>query len=320
MIWNRFCYFVLAAALTLPASAAHAADSASPLEKSQKQSEPAEAQTAAVKPGSFKVAAIQAVSEMGNPEKNRTHLADLVRQAAKEGAVVVVLPETAITGYMNTALDLTWQVDSQPITQGLKGQSPELLAETVPGPSTNQFCQLAKELKIYLTIPFLEIDPKTKQYYNTLVLAGPDGKILLHYRKLNPWPFAERGWASKGDRDLTVIDTPLGRMGLLICFDINFEPPNLQKLGVDHLLYSIAWVDSQDSPWFEEKLPAIAKQNNMNIIGANWTIPADQKVNWHGYGMSRIIDRTGRILARPNPPFAEQILYADLEIPVKMEK
>jgi len=306
--------------LVLFVSASHAADTESSPENPQNQSTPVQSQTNGGKPVQFKVAAIQAISEMGNPQQNRDHLADLVRQAAKEGAMVVVLPETAITGYMNTALDRTWQLESYPITPGLKGQSPQSVAETVPGSSTDQFCRLAKELKIYLTIPFLEIDPKTKRYFNTLVLAGPEGNILLHYRKLNPWPFAERSWASKGDRGLAVIDTPLGKMGLLICFDINFEPPNLQKLGVDHLLYSIALVDSQDSPWFEEKLPAIAKRNNINIIGANWTIRAGQNGNWHGYGMSRIIDRTGRILTRPNPSFAEQILYANLNIPVKLEK
>jgi predicted amidohydrolase len=266
----------------------------------------------------FKAAAVQAISEMANPDANRRHLAELVRQAAAKGAKVIVLPETAITGYMKNDLTQTWHIPPRPITDGLTGISPAPFAETVPGPSTNFFCPLAKELGIYLTIPLLEVDRKTSTYYNTLILADPKGAILLHYRKLHPWPFAEQSWAAPGDHGIVYTDTPLGRMSLLICYDINFEPPALQKLNVDLLLYSIAWVDKKDSAWFDVQLPAIAKQNNLNIIGANWTIPPGLKVDWFGYGQSRILSRTGQILARPDPADAEQILYADIPISKKL--
>lgn len=260
-----------------------------------------------------RVAAIQFISKMGDPELNRKGLERHIRRAAANGARIVVVPETAITGYMSTDLKTTWQVGDRGLSSGLQGRSPAGPAETVPGPSTRAFAGLSRELGIYLTVPFLEVDPETGNYYNTLCLVGPDGKLLLHYRKLNPWPFAEKGWATKGDRGLMTVDTPFGRLGLLICYDINYEPPNLRKMGVDTLLYSIAWVDDRRSTWFFKELPRIARRNNMNIIGANWSVP--EHTDWYGYGKTLIISRTGRVLARVASDFGDEIIYADLPLP-----
>jgi predicted amidohydrolase len=266
-------------------------------------------------PQTFKVAAIQAVSRLGDVEWNRVHLEKLVRKAAGGGAKVIVLPETSVTGYMKHDIKTTWRVDRRKTTEGLKGISPADVAETVPGKSTRFFAKLAGELKVYLTVPLLEYDPQNGKYYNTVVLISPDMTYCGYYRKLNPWPFAERSWASRGDMGNVFIDTPYGRMALLICFDINFEPPNLKRLRVDHLLYPIAWVEAADSDWFEKQLPRIAKENNINIIGANWTVPKGYKPDWHGYGQTRVIDRSGRILAKAKSDLKEEIVYAQLPIP-----
>jgi predicted amidohydrolase len=263
----------------------------------------------------FKVAAVQAVSRFGDVEWNRAHLAKLVREAAGNGAKVIVLPETSITGYMTHDIKTTWQVGDRRVTQGLAGVDPRAAAETVPGESTRFFAELAGELKVYLTVPLLEFDPRNQNYYNTVVLISPDTTYCGYYRKLNPWPFAERGWAVPGDLGHEIIDTPYGRMGLLICFDINFEPPRLKELGVDHLLYPIAWVEEAGSDWFEKRLPEIAAKNDISIIGANWTVPAGYEPDWHGWGQSRIIDRRGTVLARAKNNRAEEIVYADLPVP-----
>jgi N-carbamoylputrescine amidase len=260
-----------------------------------------------------RVAAIQFVSRWARPSENRKGLERLVREAARNGAKIVVLPEAAIPAYMSHDIRLTWQVAGRRVTRELQGVSPESVAETVPGPSTRLFGDLAKQLQIYLTVPLVEVVPEAKKYYNTLVLVGPDGKIALHYRKLHPWPWAERGWASPGDRGQQFLDTPYGRLGLLICYDINFEPPKLKENRVDHLLYAIAWVDDPGSTWFSKSLPEIARGANVNIIGANWSVP-DQP-GWLGYGQSEIISRNGQILAKAKNDLGDEILYADLPIP-----
>lgn len=262
---------------------------------------------------SVRVAAIQFISQWARPAENRKGLERLVRQAARHGAKIVVLPEAAIPGYMSHDLRLTWQVEGRPITPGLEGVSPKSVAETVSGESTRAFGALARELNIYLTVPLLEVTAKPKAFYTTLVLLGPDGKIALHYRKLNPWVWAERGWATRGDRGQQVLDTPYGRLGLLICYDINFEPPRLKQKQVDHLLYAIAWVEGEGSQWFRETLPGIAAKTNVNIVGANWSVP--QRPAWHGYGQSTIIRRDGRVLAQAEKDVGNEIVYADLPMP-----
>jgi predicted amidohydrolase len=266
-------------------------------------------------PDTVRVAAVQFISQFGKPAENRKGLEPLVREAAGHGAKIVVLPEAAIPGYMNHDISRTWQVDHRTLSLMLEGVSPEKIAETVPGESTRELGGWAKELGIYLTVPIIEVDPRQKKYYNTLVLVGPDGRIALHYRKLNPWPWAERGWAEQGDRGHQWLDTPFGRLGLLICYDINFEPPKLKENGVDHLLYAIAWVENADSTWFAKELPAIARMANINIIGANWAVPA--KPAWHGYGQSLVILRSGTVAAKAKSDLANEIIYADLPAPKK---
>ncbi|MCG8403189.1 MAG: carbon-nitrogen hydrolase family protein, partial [Firmicutes bacterium] len=228
----------------------------------------------------------------------------------------VVLPETAITGYMSSDIRKTWQVDDRSVTDGLSGVDPTDAAETVPGISTEMFGELADKLDIYITVPLLEVDRKTGRYYNTVCLMGPDGNMLLHYRKRDPWQWAERGWATPGDRGNPVVDTPFGRLGCLICFDIHDQAAIMSELKVDHLLYSIAWVDDADSDWFDERLPAIAKQYDMNIIGANWTVSRSEKdPDWHGYGQSLVIARNGEVLARTRRDHGADIVWAELPVP-----
>ena len=264
------------------------------------------------------VAAVQCHSRFGEPESNRRKLLALVRRAAAGGADIVVIPEAAVTGYLSADLTRTWQAADRAISEGLAGVDPENVAETVPGASTRMFAALADELDIYLTATLVEADRKTGLYYNASVLLGPDGRMLIHYRKRNPWPWAECGWATDGDRGNPVVDTPFGRLGLLICYDIHEQAKIMSRLKVDTLLYSIAWVDDEDSDWFTKRLPDIAKANGFNIVAANWTVPKTPAPKWHGCGQSRIIDATGKVLAGAKDDLADEIVYAKLPIPARL--
>lgn len=281
---------------------------------------PQEAQTA------VRVAAVQAASTFAEPARNREHLAGLIARAAEAGANIVVLPETAITGYLTPDLKKAWQAPGREVSAGLQGVDPAKWAEQVmlggawndedaeQSKSVSEFAALARKHAIYLTVPIVEFDAKEKLYYNTLVLVDPAGRVRGHYRKINPWPWAERGWAAEGKRHV-VVPTEYGRLGLLICYDIHKQAEEIGRLKADILLYSIAWVEDEGSTWFDESLPKIARANGYHMVAANWTVPADARPDWFGFGQSRIITREGKIIAKVGDNRAEEVVIADLLIP-----
>ncbi len=300
-------------------------------------------------PRTVKVAAIQCSSNLGDVAGNTKKLTALVREAAAGGAKIVVLPETAITGYVSQDLQWNWHVAGRPIEKGFRGKEPLPFAETVPGPSTEHFCKLAKDLGIYLTIPLLEKveqpiptrrasedrsaqgdseDTSTRrasegvpaarrasagpQFFNTVCLASPGGKLVAHYRKLTPWPYPEKSWATPGDRGIQTFDTEYGRVGLAICFDIHtiLERYEDQKLWA--LLYPIAWVDDEHpADWFWHRLPERVGKFKHHVIGANWSV--DEPQNWRGYGFSTIISPEGKVLATAKSLHGSEIVFAELQ-------
>jgi len=266
-------------------------------------------------PAPVTVAAVQCSSDLGQVAVNTRKLTALIEEAAGNGAKIVVLPETAVTGYLSQDLSTNWHVAGKPLDRDFTGLDPAQYAEPVPGPSTDHFCALADKLHIYLTIPLLEVDhkegPDNPRYFNTVCLANPEGKLVAHYRKLTPWPRPENSWATPGDRGVQTFDTEYGRVGLGICFDIHTILEKYQDQNLWALLYPIAWVDSEHpAEWFFHKLPARVKPFGHHVIGANWSV--DKTQNWRGYGFSVIISNEGEVVSSAKSLFGSEIVYADL--------
>lgn len=267
------------------------------------------------KPQTVRVAAIQCSSDLGKTAENTVKLTALITQAAGHGAKIVVLPEAAITGYLSQDLKTNWHTRGRPIETAFVGLDPAKYAENIPGPSTKYFCDLAKQCEIYLTIPVVEVDLKTAPakptYYNSVCLANPRGELVAYYRKLTPWPYPEKSWASPGDRGTQTYDTEYGRVGLAICFDIHTILEKYQDRHLWALLYSIAWVDDEHpAEWFFERLPERVRPFKIHVIGANWSV--DQKQKWRGYGFSEIISNQGTVVAAAKRLYGSEIVYADL--------
>lgn len=268
-------------------------------------------------PQTVRVAAVQCSSDLGDVAANTRKLTDLVRQAADNGAKIVVLPEASITGYLSQDGKTNWHVEGRPLEKEYTGKDPAGFAEAVPGPSTRHFCKLAKDLGVYVTIPFLEVDvadgPEKPRYFNTVCLASPQGELVVHYRKLRPWPHAEKSWVTDGDRGIQTWDTEYGRIGIGICSDIYtiLEKYQSQQLWV--LLHPTAWLDSEHpAEWFFHKLPARVKPFGHHLIAANRTV--DQKQTWRGYGFSSIISGEGKVVASAKSLFGSEIVFADLRL------
>lgn len=273
---------------------------------------------APARPETVKVAAVQCSSGLGTIEANRKKLTALVKEAAGQGAKIIVLPETSITGYLSQDLRTNWHLKDWPLEPAFQGKDPVPFAEQVPGPSTKHFCDLAKQLQVYLTIPLLEIekDPAKGQpsfrLYNTVCLASPKGELVAHYRKLTPWPHPEKSWATPGDRGVQFYDSEYGRVGLGICFDIHTILEKYQPHKIWALLYPIAWVDvNHPADWFWHRLPERVAPFKHHVIGANWSVDAPQK--WHGYGFSVILSPEGKVLASAKSLYGSEIVYATLK-------
>lgn len=266
-------------------------------------------------PDTVKVAAIQCSSDLGAVEQNRAKITKLVEEAAGKGAKFIVLPEAAITGYLSQDLRTNWRLPGWPIEPVFTGKEPRGFAEPVPGPSTKAFAALAKKLGVYITVPLVEIHEekeKPAEYFNTVCLAAPNGEIVAHYRKLTPWPFPEKSWATKGDRDVQTYDTEYGRVGLAICFDIHTILEKYKPKKIWTLLYPIAWVStSHPADWFYHQLPARIKPFGHYVVGANWSV--DQPQPWFGYGFSTIYSPEGKVMATANSLYGSTIIYADLK-------
>lgn len=273
------------------------------------------------RPATVKVAAVQCSSDLGAVEANSAKLAFLVEEAARNGAKIIVLPETAITGYLSQDLKTNWHVPGMPLDKRYAGKNPAGFAETVPGPSTKRFAALAERLKVYLTIPLLEFEERDgkKFYYNTVCLASPQGKLIAHYRKLTPWPLPEKSWATPGDRGVAVAETEYGKVGLAICYDIHSILGKYRPENIWALLYPIAWVDtSHPADWFWHSLPEKLSDTPHHVIGANWSVDGPQR--WRGYGFSSIYGPGGKLLASAKSLYGFEIIYAEIATQAGDEK
>jgi predicted amidohydrolase len=273
------------------------------------------------RPLTVKVAAVQCSSELGDVAGNRKKLSGLVEQAARNGAKIIVLPEAAITGYLSQDLQSNWHVQGWPLAKQFpQGKDPLPFAETIPGPSTRHFADLAKRLGVYITVPLVEVEASpdgvkranNPHFYNTVCLVAPTGQLVAHYRKLTPWPHPEQSWATPGDRGVQTYDTEYGFVGLAICFDIHTILEKYQPKQIWALLYPIAWVDEEHpAEWFYHRLPERVAPFKHYVIGANWSV--DQKQAWRGYGFSEIIDPDGKVVSSAKSLYGSEIVYAEIK-------
>jgi predicted amidohydrolase len=256
-----------------------------------------------------RVAAIQCYSCLGKTRENCELIERLVRQAAGQKAQIVVLPECAVPGYMNPALDLKWSRNAKEEDGELPVES---AAETVPGPSSRRFGALAQELSIYLALPLLEA--AGAKYFNSLLLFDPSGVLVAHHRKQSLWSEGDGQWATKGDLPVQVVSTPFGRLGLMICYDFHALPAQLKAAQADIVCYAVGWYGPNTENWYREIFPRrYVVPNNFAVIAANWS-GAPGEPNWQGQGYSCVIARDGSILAMAKTTEGSEIVIADIPL------
>jgi nitrilase len=160
----------------------------------------------------FKVAACHAASVFLDAAKTADKACDLIVEAARNGAKLVVFPESFIPGFPIWAA-LQAPIHSHDFFRALACQSLRL-----DGPEIEKLCMAARRHGIVVSIGITEgTDASVGCLWNSNLLIGSDGTILNHHRKLVPTFFEKLVWANGDGRGLRVVATEIGRLGMLIC-------------------------------------------------------------------------------------------------------
>lgn len=247
---------------------------------------------------SVRVACCQIEPRIGCKEENVEKTLKFIEDAVKKGAEMVVLPELANTGYVfNTRRE----------AYGLSEQVPG-------GPTTETWEEEAKEHGIFIAAGISEREEDC--LYNTGVLLGPGG-YLGKYRKLYLW-YREMLFFEPGDLGLPVFNTEVGRLAMMICYDMWF--PEVARIyavqGADIILNITNWVASREPrPEEERAVPAVCMaHSNMNSI---FIASADRIGVERGQaflGHSLITAPSGVPVAGPASRDREEIIVADCNL------
>jgi len=240
--------------------------------------------------------------------------------AAAAGAKVVVFPEAFIVGY------------PKGLSHGLVVRARDPLgreefrqyldaAIDVPGPHTQRLGEAAAANRVYLVIGVIEREPGT--CYCTVLFFGPDGALLGKHRKLMPTALERMIWGFGDGSTLTVVDSPYGRIGSVICWE-NYMPMLRMAMYAKNVqLYCAPTADDRDT-W----LPAmrhVALEGRCFVLSAcqflrRKDLPASVRVSLGDSpdavlmrGGSVIVDPLGKVLAGPDFE-GETILTADIDL------
>jgi len=246
-------------------------------------------------------------------EDNLQRSIDGIRQAAAQGAQLVLLQELHTSVYF-CQTENTRYFD---------------LAELIPGPTTQQLGELARELQVVIVASLFE-KRAAGLYHNTAVVLERDGSLAGRYRKMHipdDPGYYEKFYFTPGDLGFQPIATSVGKLGVLVCWDQWFpEAARLMALaGADLLLYptAIGW-DVQDTD--EEQLRqrdawqtiqrAHAVANGLPVLSCNRIgieRALDAKSEIHFWGSSFVAGPQGEMLAQA-PADEATVLQVELDL------
>ncbi|GAB1476340.1 carbon-nitrogen hydrolase [Bacillota bacterium] len=235
----------------------------------------------------IKIALAQMECELGNKEVNINKALDYVKQASIEGADIICLPELTVSGYN---LDV------------LKDDLKEL-SDTLTGDTVKTFKNAASQNKIHIIIPLILNENDVIK--NSAVLIDDEGNVMGQYNKNHM--FGQEGLYFGRDNQYPVFETKFGRIGILICYDINFpEPARVLALsGVEVILVAAAW-RIQDADKWDMLTNVRALENTVFVAAVNAYAEYE---NLTLFGHSKVISPVGKVLAESNKKGAELIIH-----------
>ena len=273
----------------------------------------------AVRAEQIKVAVVQAASVTFDREKTLKRVHVLVRDAARQGAQLVVFPEAFISGYPR-GLDFGAVVGSRTDKGREDFRRYWESSVDVPGPAVDELGGIARQNRIYLVVGVVERDGGT--LHCSVLFFSPDGSYLGKHRKVMPTASERLIWGFGDGSTFPVFDTPLGKLGAVICWE-NYLPllrAAMYAKGIE--IYCAPTADSRDS-WLAT-VRHIAVEGRCFVLSCNQfnrrrDFPADYDTAYGKdpdtvvtRGGSCIVDPFGNFLAGPNFD-DEAILLAELD-------
>lgn len=269
--------------------------------------------------------------------ENSNRILSLVDYASGRfgAAKLVVLPEFCLQGFDHLAT----------VEQTLG------TCISVPGPETDRLAEAAAKKGLYLAASAFEADPDWPgRWFNSAFLIGPDGNILLRYRKIHcgsvvgganntsPGDIFSEYVARYGIEGLfPVVDTPLGRIGMQICYDLMYPEVTralamrgaeiiLHPTGEPYQPYRGVWREIKHARAFENRVYLISANHGAyycQLANGKWTDAGDLAFqdrqetevapSMRSHGHSEIIDYDGRVLVEASGP-GEAVITAQLDI------
>ncbi len=237
-----------------------------------------------------KVAAVQMESRLLDPESNLEAILAHLRSAAREGAALAVFPETIVSGY------------------NMSREEAAEVAQPIPGPATKRLSEACAQEGIYAVVGMIEAGPEGR-LFNSAVLTGPAG-LLGRYRKTHLPLLGVDRYLSPGEAFVSPAGTDVGRVGILICYDLRFPEPIrcLSLAGAQIVALPTAW--PQAATLYPEYMArSRASENRIYLVAAN-NVGEERGVRY--LGRSIIVAPSGEVLAEADGE-SEIILMADVD-------
>ncbi|CAN5478519.1 carbon-nitrogen hydrolase family protein [soil metagenome] len=256
----------------------------------------------------FLASVVQAAPVFFDKEKTVQKIGDLIHQAAGEKSQLILFPEVFIPGYPRGLIFGT-------SIGGRTQEGRDLFlrywenAIEIPGKETLKIGAWAKEAKAYVVIGVTEKDAVSDTLYCSLLYFSPEGELIHRHRKIKPTAAERIIWGEGDGSDLNVLNTSLGKIGGLICWE-NYMPlarVSLYEQGIE--IYLAPTADCRDS--WQATLTHIACEGRCFVMGCNQYLtrehypPELQKLidpsnaSLPSTGGSVIINPLGKVIAGP---------------------
>jgi nitrilase len=233
----------------------------------------------------FRAAVVQASPVVFDRERTLAKAADLTEDAARAGAALVVFPEAFVSAYPR-GLDFGAVVGARTERGRDDFQRYWESSVDVPGPAVDALARMARTHHVFLVMGVVERDRGT--LYCSVLFFSPDGTFLGKHRKIMPTASERLVWGFGDGSTMPVYDTPLGKLGAVICWE-NYLPlmrAAMYAKGIE--LYCAPTADSRDS-W-------IASMRHIAVEGRCFVLSCNQ---FNRRGHSGMASRARRMRLPP---------------------